>query len=586
MFPILTLGSAALMLVVALGALQKRPDPLAKPLALLMFAAAFWATLDGISMGFAAHDRVLFWYRLKYPGFVMTPVMYAIFALKYGGYERWLSRRTYALLAVVPVLTVALIWTNPYHGLYWESVWVTSVYNASVVGTDRGPWFWVSLGYLYLHGVTAIGILGSFAIRSGHMYRKQAGVLFAGGLVPLVTNAIYVFDIGPLLMIDLTTTALAVTGLLFGLGLYYFDLVEVQPVARDRLLEDLDDGVVVVGPDGRIREFNPTAATIFEDLSVNAPADEVFDTDVTQDGGEIAVETDAGKRMYHARTTPLQSERTEDSGMVVYLNDVTEIVKREQRVGVLNRVLRHNIRNELNVAVGHLDILERTLSSDDLQHVEITREAVDRVLTIAGKARDVERTLQDNSTSVTTSATATVDRVVTAMAERYPDADITRDYSGIEAADGAGPTDGGGAADEAGAADGGGAADEAGPADGGGTGPPAVPVEVVEENLLEIALTELVENAIEHNRQNSPEVTVRVESGEEVNIRVIDDGPSIPDMEKAVLQSRGETELEHGSGLGLWLVQWTARLSSGDLSFRDLDPRGNVVTFTLPAAEE
>jgi signal transduction histidine kinase len=42
----------------------------------------------------------------------------------------------------------------------------------------------------------------------------------------------------------------------------------------------------------------------------------------------------------------------------VYLNDVTDVIEREQRISVLNRVLRHNIRNELNVVSAHLEMLE------------------------------------------------------------------------------------------------------------------------------------------------------------------------------------------------------------------------------------
>lgn len=58
------------------------------------------------------------------------------------------------------------------------------------------------------------------------------------------------------------------------------------------------------------------------------------------------------------------------------------------------------------------------------------------------------------------------------------------------------------------------------------------------------------------------------------------------DEETDVLTSRTETRLRHGNGLGLWLVKWTASLSAGDLSFAENDPRGSVVTPSVPVAEE
>lgn len=550
-------GGAAVALAVAVGALRERPDPLAVPLAVMMFAAAYWATVDAISMGFADGDRVLFWYRLRYPGVVTAPMAYAAVALRYAGNDRWVTRRRIATLAVIPVVTVAVVWTNQFHGFFWESVSVSTVFGAAVVDVIPGPWYWVNLVYLYLVAFVTFGVLGSMAVRAGRMYRKQATVMFVAGVLPLVMNAVTVFGIGPDLTVDLTTVGLTGAGLLVALALFHFNLVEVRPVARDRLLEELDDGVVVVGPDGRIREYNPTAAAIFEDIEINQPAEEVLTKSVAPDGGEIVVETDEGRRLYHTRSTPLLDDRRGKSGHIVYLNDVTEIVEREQRVGVLNRILRHNVRNELNVAIGHLDLLEEEVAADSFEHGAKAQESLDRVLSLAKKARDVERTLQDGETSVTTSATNAVDRAADAAEDRFPGAELTLQYVWSEETDGA-----------------------AGEVDR------EVPVEVVEEELLDMALKELVENAVEHNDRDTPAVTIRLEPGDdEVRIQVVDGGPTIPEQEITVLRSWRETGLKHGSGLGLWLVRWTATLSSGKLSFQTGRARGNVVTLTLPAAE-
>ncbi|MFB6235746.1 MAG: histidine kinase N-terminal 7TM domain-containing protein [Halopenitus sp.] len=610
-------GGAAVAFAVAIAALRERPDPLAVPLAVMMFAVMLWATLDGVSMGFSDPDRVRFWYRLRYPAIVTAPVAYAVVALTYTGKDRWITRRTLALLAVVPVLTVVIVWTNHLHGIYWESMTVVRAQGVSLVEATPGLWYWVNLGYLYLLTIVTLSTLGGTMLRSSRMYRKQAAIMFVAGLVPLATNAVSIFEFGPDPVVDFTTLALTGTGVLVALAVYQFDLVEVRPVARDRLLEELNDGVIVVGPNGRVREFNPTAAKIFDDLELNKPADEVLTETVAPDGGELVVETDEGTRLYHSRSTQLLDERRDETAQIVYLNDVTEIVQREQRLGVLNRILRHNVRNELNVVRGHLELLEEDGTfegaeedgkaegaeeagtfegaeeagmaegaeeagmaegaeedgmaegaeedgkAEGAEHVETAKESLDRVLTLAEKARDVERTLQVADSSITTSATAALDRVSDAAEAGYPEAEISVVHA----------FDDGVAVDES--TDG---TDAAADRD--------VPIEVVGEELLDMALQELVENAVEHNDREHPSVTLRLEPGDDVRIQVVDDGPPIPEQEIAALGSWGETGLEHGSGLGLWLVHWMTTLSSGDLSFGTRDSRGNVVTLTLPAASE
>jgi len=546
---VVVFGGALVAAAVGLAALRRRSDPMARALTVLMFAVVAWAVPHGISLTVAEESAVVLWQRLRYPGTVVAPVAYLVVALRYAGYERWLSRRTYALLAVVPALTVVAVWTNPFHGLFWRSVSVATVGGASVLAPAFGPWYWVNLGYLYLVTLAGLAVLGAVVIRSGPVYRTQAVLMLAGGLVPLATNVAINF-VAPDPTIDLTTTALSVTGVTFALALFHLDLLNIRPVARDRVLEELDDGVVVVGPDERIRDFNPTAAAVLDDLRVNQPAGTVLPSSVAPDGGELVVETDAGERVFRTRSTPLVDARGEQAGRIVYLNDVTEIVEREQRLSVLNRILRHNLRNELNVASSHLTFLRDrgSVPAEDREHVAEARQSIQRVVEFAEKARDVERTLRTSDAAVVVAVPAIVERVVTDAREQFPDAEIER-----------------------------------GTLPGGEN---AARARVVDEELFERALAELVENAVVHHDREHPSVTVETETTDDrVRVRVVDDGPGIPDYETEALLARTETSLDHGSGLGLWLTRWIVSRSSGELSFEANDPRGSVVTVSLPAAD-
>jgi signal transduction histidine kinase len=175
-------------------------------------------------------------------------------------------------------------------------------------------------------------------------------------------------------------------------------------------------------------------------------------------------------------------------------------------------------------------------------------ESTQRVIESAEKARHVERTLREAQRSTVVSAAATVEEVVTDARAKFQDSVI-----------------------------------EYNPSSGDGS---EASVRVVDEQLFTGALKELIENAVTHTDREVPEVTVTVETTSgQVQVSVADRGPGIPDREVEVLSSSTETHLEHSSGLGLWLVKWTASLSSGSLSFTDNGPRGTVVTLTLAAAE-
>lgn len=98
------------------------------------------------------------------------------------------------------------------------------------------------------------------------------------------------------------------------------------------------------------------------------------------------------------------------------------------------------------------------------------------------------------------------------------------------------------------------------------------------------AIDEVLDNAVEHNDPDV-EVAIDCELLDDVRLSIADTGSGIPSDETDVLFQRAETALEHGEGLGLWLLYWTVRKSDGELSFRQNEPTGTVVQIVLPLAE-
>ncbi|MFB6132899.1 MAG: sensor histidine kinase [Halanaeroarchaeum sp.] len=97
------------------------------------------------------------------------------------------------------------------------------------------------------------------------------------------------------------------------------------------------------------------------------------------------------------------------------------------------------------------------------------------------------------------------------------------------------------------------------------------------------AIAELLDNAVEHNDRPHPSVDVGMDvTDDSVAVMVADDGPGIPEHERAVLREGEETPLVHGSGLGLWLVYWIVTMNGGRLEIEDNEPRGTVVRLVLP----
>ena len=251
--------------------------------------------------------------------------------------------------------------------------------------------------------------------------------------------------------------------------------------------------------------------------------------------------TETGFRDFLFRGIPYSRDGDRVRGFGIY-TDITEQRERERRLKVLNRVLRHNLRNDLTVVLGMADALDDRIEDDDLLSIlDRLQGKAEEVATLSQRAREIERSVRrDQFGTESVDVPTTARRVVDAYREEFA--------GRIET---------------------------------------ALPAELVPaaDGRLHRVLSELVENSIEHGGAD-PTVRVAVEADERtVRITVADDGPGIPRRELDVV--RGDepiTQLRHGSGLGLWLVIWVTETYGGTVAF-DAGDDGTVVTLELPRTD-
>jgi PAS domain S-box-containing protein len=261
---------------------------------------------------------------------------------------------------------------------------------------------------------------------------------------------------------------------------------------------------------------------------------DVADGDPVQ--GELRRWTADGFRDFLFRGVPYERGDGRQFAFGIY-TDITEQRERQRRLEVLNRVLRHNLRNDMTVVLGTAEeIRRRNESPANEALLETLIRKAEQVVSLSDRAREIEAAVRrDGQPDRQVSPTELVDDVVDELAPEHPEATLTTDCERV---------------------------------------PP------VADRRLRTAIYEVVENALAHNDAPTVEVTVGADQGS-VEIVVEDDGSGIPDDELAVVTGDVPiTQLTHGTGLGLWLITWLAESSGGTVSFESGE--GTTVTLRLP----
>ncbi|ELY67140.1 PAS domain-containing sensor histidine kinase [Natrinema versiforme] len=263
-------------------------------------------------------------------------------------------------------------------------------------------------------------------------------------------------------------------------------------------------------------------------------------------GESVDVEYRVDPTTDYGRWVWVQAEPIVEDGEVVrivgFTRDITDRRRRERQLAVMDNLLRHNLRNDLAVILGNAECIAREAEEPSRGRAEIIRQQGADLLESADKQREIIDLLTARAVPDEIDLVPLVADAVETVREASPNATIEA----------------------------------------------VLPASATATALYEIqlAVTELLENAIDHAPDESSDISVTVRSRPEtVDIEIRDSCPPVPEVEFRVLTGDwAMNDVYHTSGLGLWLVYWVVDLSDGHIAFERTET-GNEITVTLPRGQ-
>jgi len=471
---------------------------------------------------------------------IIVVVPWVVFALQYTGVT--FARRT--LLALV----------GPSLGLV---PWLVLVVFGNESGLAEAVGVLVFVYYSAL-AVVGAGLVVRATSRYGHLSLVQGLWLAVAGVVPpaaMNTYGIFIDVADESVLLGIYAASIVGVLLAVSLALFRYDVFGSTPAAgtvgERAVARETDDLVLIVDDDSRLIKRNETATRQLAGSGgdpVGSPLAELVgvDVDALQSQETVELQTADGVCKFDPQVSPLTDQHGRTLGSIVSLRDVTEREMRRQRLEVFNRLLRHNLRNQVTVIKANTEAVADELTDDELgSYLDTATASADALQALGRKAKTIEELLSKEG-SVTTDRTVgeILEASRSAAERRWPSATVEV----------AGPTE--------------------------------TRIEV-DRDVLRFIVDNLVENAVEHSDREQPAVELTVDVEERtatypVTIAVADDGPGIPEREIEVLREGTETPQKHGSGVGLWVTNWAVTHIGGELAFADREPRGSIVRVRLP----
>lgn len=302
----------------------------------VMMLVALWAFFYGLELSSLHMKDMMFWLYFEYIGISFLPAIFIIFIIKFIGHDNWLHKTNLAIIFSVPVLTLLLMRTNNWHHLYYTSVVVDSSGPFPLLDVTPGIWYYVHTAYFYITLAIGMYLLISKFRKADAIYRRQNRSIIIAAIIPWSVHLLYMMDLRPLRHIDLTPYAFIITTCSIGFGLLRLKLFDIIPVARELIVEQMGEGVLVLDTQDRVIDSNPAMSRILPHYGkkiIGLQLDTLFPGDIdlhllvksrVNSTIEVTIRQPGTSEYYEVATTSLFEKDTVYSGIILLFRNITE----------------------------------------------------------------------------------------------------------------------------------------------------------------------------------------------------------------------------------------------------------------------
>ena len=344
---------------------------------LLTLGVAIWSIFYSFELSSSSLEQILFFLKLEYIGISLLPALWIIFVLKFVGREALLNKKNTFLIFLPGIITLIGVWTNEYHHLHYISFGVDY--------TNQFPLFEFKPGLLYIfhtvyfYTLLFVGLLIQLIkfINADSVYRRQNVIIVLGTLIPMIFNITYLMGYRPMEHLDLTPYAFILTTMLIGIGLIRFKLFDIIPIARDKVIEVMQDGVLVLDTQNRIIDLNTKMKQIINEnyskaINLGDSFEQYFHSEailiqLIKNQKNSEYEWSVNQKTFDIKLSPLLENGISFNGVILLFSEVSDrkAVENKLMQQTEELLITNELKNKLFSIVSH-DLRNPILSLNEI----------------------------------------------------------------------------------------------------------------------------------------------------------------------------------------------------------------------------
>lgn len=420
--------TVAVLLGLTAVAWRFRTRPGSKLFGVLQALSAIWAALTLVGLHLSeGPTRLRVWGLTTGLSLVVT-IVWLGFILSYTGRDKFLTFRCFGVAALPLVAGAGLYFVVPSWPPLVGQLEQTTLSAGTVVQASIGP-VGALLGlYIYLVFFAGLTVAIKTILESNSLFMGQGLALVLGSMVTIIASIVGIIGV-PEAGYPTTAVALGGQSLLWGYAVFGKQLLQVVPavatIGERAVFDNLDDGILVINDGGVITRTNPAARKYLDiDEGGGKNVTRILETMGVSDPADLPTRFQFQGLTYRATTSSITNWRGDTIGQTVVIQEVTLLSRRQQRLQVLNRILRHNVRNDMTVVRGLGNQLQHSNADELTAMGETVTERADDLITISEKAVELNQIFDREIRSEPVDLETVIEDSVSPLAAQHSDATI------------------------------------------------------------------------------------------------------------------------------------------------------------------
>jgi len=345
---------------------------------------------------------------LQYLSISLFPAFWLLFVFKYLKDRAFLSMLGKAVLFIVPLVTLTLVFTNDAHHLYYLRIGIEKYQGITLFRFAKGPWYFVHSIYFYCCLILGIVLLVRKADWNNYYFSRQTKSIIGATIIPAICNFLYLSGIRPSHGIDLTPCAFTVTTIAIAYSLIRYNLFDLLPIAREKVVEALQEGVMVLDDKSRVVFLNAAVKAIISDkLPVEGSfISSVFPELAKSDDKEIEIEVEPEiRKIFSVTNSELKRGGFQKDGRVLLFKDITEqkqvealLIQAKENAELTSKAkadflstMSHEIRTPMNAVIGFTQLLKQNAREDQKEYLDLIQYSGENLLALINDILDFSK---------------------------------------------------------------------------------------------------------------------------------------------------------------------------------------------------